>query len=100
MASEAGQALYVLDRFHITQHMNQAVDEVRRAEITRLRAKSKDEARQLKNMRWPPVVFGPPRNQRYRRHLDTTRIQDIVSRTILLIEQASTLPHVLAQLEK
>jgi transposase len=52
IADEAGHALHVLDRFHIAMHMNQAVDEVRRAEGTRLRAKSKDEAKQLKNMRW------------------------------------------------
>ncbi|MGC9223776.1 MAG: transposase, partial [Terracidiphilus sp.] len=44
--------LHVLDRFHIAQHMNQAVDEVRRAESTRLRARSKEEAKRLKNMRW------------------------------------------------
>ena len=31
VASEAGQALHVLDRFHITTHLNQAVDQVRRA---------------------------------------------------------------------
>jgi transposase len=30
LAAEAGQALHVLDRFHITMHMNQAVDQVRR----------------------------------------------------------------------
>jgi transposase len=52
IADQAGQALHVLDRFHITMHMNQAVDEVRRAESTRLRAKSKDQAKRLKNMRW------------------------------------------------
>ncbi len=32
IAAKAGQALHVLDRFHITAHLNQAVDEVRRAE--------------------------------------------------------------------
>jgi hypothetical protein len=37
----AGQALDVLERFHITMHTNQAVEEVRRAENTRLRAKAK-----------------------------------------------------------
>jgi transposase len=58
IAAEAGQALHVLDRFHITQHMNQAVDQVRRAEGTRLKAKSKDEAKQLKNMRWPLLRKG------------------------------------------
>jgi transposase len=52
IADQAGQALHVLDRFHITTHMNQAVDEVRRTESTRLRAKSKDQAKRLKNMRW------------------------------------------------
>jgi transposase len=50
--SQAGHALHVLDRFHITMHMNQAVDEVRRAESTRLRANNKDQAKRLKNMRW------------------------------------------------
>jgi transposase len=58
IAAEASQALHVLDRFHITQHMNQAVDEVRRAEGTRLKAKSKDEAKQPKNMRWPLLRKG------------------------------------------
>ena len=32
IAAQAGQALHVLDRFHITSHLNQAVDQVRRAE--------------------------------------------------------------------
>jgi transposase len=52
IAAKAGQALHVLDRFHITSHLNQAVDQVRRAESTRLRAKSKKAAQRLKNMRW------------------------------------------------
>jgi len=39
MAKEAGQALHILDRFHIVQHLNKAVDEIRRAESTRLRGK-------------------------------------------------------------
>jgi transposase len=58
LATEASQALHVLDRFHIAQHMNLAVDQVRRAEGTRLKAKSKDEAQQLKNMRWPLLRKG------------------------------------------
>ena len=52
IAKEANQALHVLDRFHITQHLNQAVDQVRRGESTRLRATNKAKAEQLKNMRW------------------------------------------------
>ena len=38
------------DQFHIAKHMNEAVDEVRHAESTRLRDSSKGEGKQLKNM--------------------------------------------------
>src|SRR5208337_4344506 len=50
IAAKAGQALHVLDRFHITSHLNQAVDEVRRAESGRLRGRPV--AEKLKKMRW------------------------------------------------
>jgi transposase len=53
IAAQAGQALHVLDRFHITSHLNQALDQVRRAESARLRAQSKPAAHRLKHMRWP-----------------------------------------------
>ncbi|MGH7869896.1 MAG: ISL3 family transposase [Candidatus Dormibacteraceae bacterium] len=52
IAAKAGQALHVLDRFHITSHLNQALDKVRRAESGRLRAAGRTQAGQLKNMRW------------------------------------------------
>jgi transposase len=52
IADQAAQALHVLDRFHITSHLNQAVDQVRRAESTRLGIKSKPTAQRLKHMRW------------------------------------------------
>jgi transposase len=52
LQAKVGQALHVLDRFHISQHMNQAVDQVRRGESTRLRAKNKEAAKRLKNTRW------------------------------------------------
>jgi transposase len=52
LATEAGQALHVLDRFHIILHLNQAVDQVRRAESARLRAASQAAAQQLKHTRW------------------------------------------------
>jgi len=51
LAAQAGQALHVLDRFHITSHLNQALDQVRRAESGRLRAASLPQAQRLKNMR-------------------------------------------------
>ena len=50
IAAQAGQALHVLDRFHITSHLNQAVDAVRRAESGRLRGRPA--AEKLKNLRW------------------------------------------------
>lgn len=50
IAAKAPQALHVLDRFHITMHLNQAVDQVRRAEVGRLRGQPL--AKKLKHMRW------------------------------------------------
>ena len=50
IATKAGHALHILDRFHITSHLNQALDQVRRAEYSRLRKSPK--GAHLKNMRW------------------------------------------------
>lgn len=50
IAAQVGQALHVLDRFHISSHLNQAVDQVRRAESGRLRGRPL--AERLKKMRW------------------------------------------------
>jgi transposase len=58
IAAKAGQALHVLDRFHITSHLNKAVDQVRRTESARLRSKSKKAAQRLKHMRWPLLRRG------------------------------------------
>jgi transposase len=52
IAAKANQALHVLDRFHITSHLNQALNQVRRAETGRLRAAGRMQVEQLKNMRW------------------------------------------------
>jgi transposase len=50
MAAKAGHVLHVLDRFHITSHLNQALDQVRRAESARLHGQPG--AKRLKKMRW------------------------------------------------
>jgi transposase len=39
IAKKAGQAIHVLDRFHISMHMNKAIDEVRAKETRELKAK-------------------------------------------------------------
>jgi transposase len=56
IAAKAPQALHVLDRFHITGHLNKAVDEVRRAESGRL--KTEAAKKKLKRMRWPLLRKG------------------------------------------
>jgi transposase len=70
IAAQAGQALHVLDRFHITTHLNQAVDQVRRAESSRLRESSKARAQRLKHMRWPLLRRGTRVRGRARQKLN------------------------------
>ena len=50
IAAKAGHALHILDRFHISSHLNQAVDQVRRAESSRLHGRPL--GAKLKHMRW------------------------------------------------
>jgi transposase len=69
IAAQAGQALHVLDRFHITMHLNQAVDQVRRAESGRLRASASPQADRLKNMRWKLLRRGSRVRGKARRQL-------------------------------
>jgi transposase len=66
----AGQALHVLDRFHITMHLNQAVDQVRRAESGQLRAAASAQAAHLKNMCWKLLRRGSRVRGKARAQLD------------------------------
>ncbi len=50
IAKKAAGAIHVLDRFHIMQKMNKAIDEVRAAEVKRLRADGYEPI--LKHSRW------------------------------------------------
>jgi transposase len=68
IAAKAGHALHVLDRFHITMHLNQAVDQVRRAESGRLRGCPL--AGRLKHMRWQLLRRGTRVRGHARRKLD------------------------------
>jgi transposase len=68
IAAKAGQALHVLDRFHITMHLNQAVDQVRRTESGRLRGRPL--AGRLKHMRWQLLRRGSRVRGHARRKLD------------------------------
>jgi transposase len=64
----ASQALHVLDRFHITMHLNQALDQVRRAESGRLRGRPA--AERLKRMRWQLLRRGSRVRGQARRKLN------------------------------
>lgn len=70
IAAQAGQALHVLDRFHITMHLNQAVDQVRRAEAVRLRAAGQASAERLKHTRWALLRRGSRVRGRARQKLE------------------------------
>jgi len=80
IAAQAGHALHVLDRFHITTHLNQAVDQVRRAESSRLRAAGKEMAQQrLKHMRWPLLRRGSRVRGRARQKLQALLISKLAT---------------------
>lgn len=50
IAQRTDRALHILDRFHITAHLNSAVDEVRRSEDRQLRDGQRPS--RLKDLRW------------------------------------------------
>lgn len=50
IAKKAGQAIHVLDRFHIMQRMNKAIDKVRAGEARQMKADGYEEI--LKHSRW------------------------------------------------
>jgi transposase len=68
IAAKVGQALHILDRFHITMHLNQAVDQVRRGESARLLGQPT--AARLKKMRWTLLRRGSRVRGHARQKLD------------------------------
>jgi transposase len=58
IAARAGQAVHVLDRYHVMARMNKAIDEVRAAEVKRLVADGHEPV--LKHSRW--VLLKRPEN--------------------------------------
>ena len=90
IAAQAGQALHVLDRFHITSHLNQAVDQVRRAESTRLRTISKKAALRLKHMRWPLLRRGSRVRGRARQKLNALLASKLATARAWELKEAFT----------
>ncbi len=68
LKAKVSNALHVLDRFHITTHLNQAVDQVRRGESARLTGQPT--ASRLKRMRWTLLRRGSRVRGRARQKLN------------------------------
>ncbi|MGA2648606.1 MAG: transposase, partial [Candidatus Sulfotelmatobacter sp.] len=77
--AETSQALHVLDRFHITTHLNQAVDQVRRGESTWLRAEGKAAGQRLKHMRWTLLRRGSRVRGRARQKLQALLVSKLAT---------------------
>lgn len=71
VATKAGHALHILDRFHIAQQMSQAIEDVRRAEVHELRRQGRQPL--LTKARWL-LLKGRERRTRAER----TRLKDLV----------------------
>lgn len=69
IAAMAGQALHVVDRFHVVMNLNKAVDDVRRAETSRLHGRPL--AKRLKKMRWKLLRRGSRVRGRARAKLES-----------------------------
>jgi transposase len=86
IAKKAGQAVHVLDRFHIMAHMSKAIDEVRATEAKALKADGYEPV--LKDSRW--LLLKRPENLSEKQE---TRLADLVQynlktvRAYLLKEQ-------------
>jgi len=87
IAAKAGQALHVLDRFHITTHLNQAVDQVRRAESGRLRAIASAQAAHLKNMRWKLLRRGSRVRGKARQQLNALAASKLVTARAWILKE-------------
>lgn len=72
VAEMAGQALNILDRFHIMCHMNKAIDKVRATEAKSLKAEGKEPV--LTGSRW--CLLKRPEN---RTEKQTTKLQELLS---------------------
>jgi len=71
VAKKAGHALHILDRFHIAQHMSEAIDNVRRIEVHDLRRRGRPAF--LTKARW--VLLRRAEN---RTRADRAKLRDLV----------------------
>jgi transposase len=81
-------ALHILDRFHITSHLNQAVDQVRRREMARLRQQAPARASLLKRMRWSLLKKRSRVRGRARQRLDALIASKLPTARAHLLKEA------------
>ncbi len=62
MPRKAGHALHILDRFHIAQHLSEAIDKVRRIEVHDLRHRGRPAF--LTKARWVLLRLRPRADER------------------------------------
>jgi len=78
IARKAGQAIHVLDRFHISMHLNKAIDKVRAEETRELKAKGMNPV--LKHSRW--CLLKRPENLTEKQEFKLRDLLDCNLRTI------------------
>jgi len=86
------QAVHVLDRFHIMKKMNEALDEVRRAEARRLKAEGYEPV--LQNSRW--CLLKRPQNLTDKTDRQAERVATVQPPERARLSAAGGLPAVLA----
>ncbi|MGE0378629.1 MAG: transposase [Planctomycetaceae bacterium] len=72
IARRAGEAVHILDRFHITKNMNEAIDQVRREEVRQLKADGYEPI--LKHARWALL-----KNAVNWTHQDTVKMRELLT---------------------
>src|SRR5207245_462602 len=87
LAHRPAAALQLLDRLRITTHLNQAVDQVRRAESGRLRAIASAQAAHLKNMRWKLLRRGSRVRGKARQQLNALAASKLVTARAWILKE-------------
>ena len=85
--SVAGNLSAFIDRFHITTHLNQAVDQVRRAESGRVPAIASAQAAHLKNMRWKLLRRGTRVRGKARQQLNALAASKLVTERAWILKE-------------
>lgn len=76
-----GNAVHILDRFHIKKHLNEAVDQIRRDTVTRLKSKGKGEDLQLRGSKYLFL-----KNREHLSAAQTLRLNDLLKINLPIVK--------------